>query len=57
MSACGSAISNGRSGFIPPWAYVVVGTVEGTAFGSLTMLRLPDDDFVTIELVHAVGLR
>src|SRR5439155_18940616 len=32
--------------------YTVVGTVEGTAFGSLTMLRLPGDDFVTIELVH-----
>jgi lactoylglutathione lyase len=32
--------------------YTVVGTVEGTAFGSLTMLQLPGDDFVTIELVH-----
>ena len=32
--------------------YTVVGTVEGTGFGSLTMLRLPGDDFVTIELVH-----
>jgi lactoylglutathione lyase len=32
--------------------YTVVGTVEGTSFGSLTMLRLPVDDFVTIELVH-----
>src|SRR5262252_6759757 len=32
--------------------YAVVGTVEGTAFGSLTMLRLPGDDFVTIELVY-----
>jgi lactoylglutathione lyase len=32
--------------------YTVAGTVEGTAFGSLTMLRLPGDDFVTIELVH-----
>jgi lactoylglutathione lyase len=32
--------------------YAIVGTVEGTAFGSLTMLRLPGDDFVTIELVH-----
>ncbi len=27
--------------------YTVVGTVEGTAFGSLTMLRLPGDGFVT----------
>jgi lactoylglutathione lyase len=32
--------------------YTVVGTVEGTPLGSLTMLRLPDDSFVTIELVH-----
>ena len=32
--------------------YAVVGTVEGTAFGDLTMLQLPGDDFVTIELVH-----
>jgi lactoylglutathione lyase len=30
----------------------VVGTVEGTPSGSLTMLRLPGDSFVTIELVH-----
>jgi lactoylglutathione lyase len=29
--------------------YTVVGTVEGTPLGRLTMLRLPDD---TIELVH-----
>ena len=32
--------------------YAVIGTVEGTAFGNLTMLQLPGDDFVTIELVH-----
>ena len=32
--------------------YTVVGTVEGTPFGSLTMLRLPGDGFVTIELVY-----
>jgi lactoylglutathione lyase len=32
--------------------YTVIGTVEGTAYGSLTMLQLPGDDFVTIELVH-----
>jgi len=32
--------------------YTVVGTVEATVFGRLTMLRLPGDDFVTIELVH-----
>jgi len=32
--------------------YTVVGTVEETPLGSLTMLRLPGDGFVTIELVH-----
>jgi len=32
--------------------YTVIGTVEGTASGSLTMLRLPGDSFVTIELVY-----
>jgi lactoylglutathione lyase len=32
--------------------YEVVGTVPETAFGSLTMLKLPGDEFVTIELVH-----
>lgn len=32
--------------------YTVIGTVTGTAYGSLTMLQLPGDDFVTIELVH-----
>src|SRR5262247_4208017 len=39
-------------GFYTAVGYVVIGTVEGTAFGSLTMLRLPGDDFVTIELVY-----
>ena len=32
--------------------YEVVGSVPETAFGHLTMLKLPDDDFVTVELVH-----
>ena len=32
--------------------YETVGTVPDTAFGTLTMLKLPDDEFVTIELVH-----
>jgi lactoylglutathione lyase len=32
--------------------YAVIGTVEGTAYGTLTMLQLPGDDFVTIELVY-----
>jgi lactoylglutathione lyase len=39
-------------GFYTAVGYTVVGTVEGTPFGTLTMLRLPGDDFVTIELVH-----
>jgi lactoylglutathione lyase len=38
--------------FYTALGYAVVGTVEGTAFGSLTMLRLPGDGFVTIELVY-----
>jgi lactoylglutathione lyase len=31
--------------------YDVVGTVPDTPFGDLTMLKLPGDEFVTIELV------
>ena len=32
--------------------YEIVGRVPETPLGELTMLKLPDDDFVTIELVH-----
>jgi lactoylglutathione lyase len=32
--------------------YSVLGKVPATEFGSLTMLKLPGDGFVTIELVH-----
>ncbi len=32
--------------------YEVVGAVPDTERGSLTMLKLPGDEFVTIELVH-----
>ena len=32
--------------------YRVLGTVPETEFGSLTMLKLPGDEFVTLELVH-----
>jgi lactoylglutathione lyase len=32
--------------------YEVVGSVLDTPIGHLTMLKLPDDEFVTIELVH-----
>jgi lactoylglutathione lyase len=31
--------------------YDVLGTVPETAFGRLTMLKLPGDEFVTLELV------
>jgi lactoylglutathione lyase len=30
----------------------VVGSVPETEFGSLTMLKLPGDEFVSLELVH-----
>jgi lactoylglutathione lyase len=32
--------------------YEIVGEVPETGLGHLTMLKLPDDEFVTIELVH-----
>ena len=32
--------------------YRVLGQVPETAFGSLTMIKLPGDEFVAIELVH-----
>ena len=38
--------------FYAALGYTVIGSVEGTPFGTLTMLRLPGDGFVTIELVH-----
>ena len=36
--------------FYQALGYAVVGTVPDTPFGSLTMLKLPDDPFVTVEL-------
>lgn len=33
-------------------SYAQVGGVPETEFGSLTMLQLPDDPFVSLELVH-----
>jgi lactoylglutathione lyase len=38
--------------FYTTLGYEVVGTVPDTEFGSLTMLKLPADEFVSIELVH-----
>ena len=35
--------------------YEVVGDVPGTDLGHLTMLKLPGDEFVTLELVHDPG--
>ncbi|MDQ6650935.1 MAG: VOC family protein [Actinomycetota bacterium] len=35
--------------------YDVLGSVQETEFGSLTMLKLPGDEFVTVELVHDPG--
>jgi lactoylglutathione lyase len=32
--------------------YEVMGSVPETGFGSLTMLKLPGDEFVSLELVH-----
>jgi lactoylglutathione lyase len=35
--------------------YEVLGQVPESEFGSLTMLKLPGDEFVTVELVHDPG--
>ncbi|MPY98515.1 MAG: VOC family protein [Actinophytocola sp.] len=38
--------------FYTALGYEVVGRVPETPLGELTMLKLPGDDFVTLELVH-----
>lgn len=38
--------------FYSALGYEVVGSVPETPIGHLTMLKLPDDEFVTVELVH-----
>lgn len=38
--------------FYTALGYAKLGSVPETAFGSLTMLKLPDDPFVSLELVH-----
>ena len=48
----GRRSSIGRSRSIPSLGYEVVGRVPETDIGSLTMLKLPNDEFVTLELVH-----
>src|SRR3954447_7917641 len=35
--------------------YEVLGDVPGTELGTLTMLKLPGDEFVALELVHDAG--
>ena len=41
--------------FYAALGYQVVGSVPGTPLGQLTMLKLPGDEFVSIELVHDPG--
>jgi lactoylglutathione lyase len=41
--------------FYAALGYETVGQVPETGLGHLTMLRLPDDEFVSIELVHNPG--
>ena len=38
--------------FYTALGYAEIGRVPETSFGSLTMLQLPDDPFVSLELVH-----
>lgn len=38
--------------FYTALGYTKLGSVPETDFGSLTMLQLPDDPFVSLELVH-----
>jgi len=46
----------GRSlAFYRALGYEVVGEVPETGIGHLTMLKLPGDEFVSIELVHRPG--
>jgi len=42
-------------GFYTTLGYEVVGTVPETEFGCLTMLKLSEDEAVSIELVHDPG--
>ena len=41
--------------FYEALGFEVVGTVPETELGRLTMLKLPDDEFVTIELVSSAS--
>ena len=43
--------------FYAALGYEVVGSVSGTSVGDLTMIKLPGDPFVTIELVSGSSAR
>ena len=43
--------------FYEALGYQIVGEVPDTGMGHLTMIRLPEDEFVTIELVHDPNVR
>ena len=51
-SAFGSPTTSARSTSTRHSGYDVLGEVPETALGRLTMLKLPHDPFVTLELVH-----
>ena len=52
MLVCGSRTLQRSLAFYTGVGYEVVGTVPETELGSLTMLALPGDQFVALELVH-----
>lgn len=41
--------------FYTALGYELLGSVPETEFGSLTMLKLPGDEFISLELVHDPG--
>jgi lactoylglutathione lyase len=43
---------NRSRSFYTAVGYEIVGTAPDTPLGTLTMMKLPGDEFVTIELVH-----
>ncbi len=47
-----SSILDRSLAFYTAVGYEIVGDVPATGMGHLTMLKLPSDEFVTIELVH-----
>ena len=47
---------DGSLAFYTALGYEVVGEVPDTDIGHLTMIKLPGDEFVAIELVHEPGV-